>query len=556
MFLIIILFEVTNGYSQHSLIKIPYPVNTEDLDEICPVVSYDETTLFFTRVADVQCEKTLHIDSVDVFQFLNEEDYIKKLTEVYSQLASKPIINPLKSSYNQDIWYSKLKNGQTEGIYHPGYPINDVLPNSICSNYGMSNTFLVINQFDPKGGIERGFSVTEKNNDDFSFPRPIKIKDFNKISSEINIAASLDSMVLILAMADAGNMDLFISFRLEHNTYSAPVNMGGDVNTEFRESTPMLSPDTKRLFFTSDRPGGYGGKDIFYIDRVGQTFYSWTNPIRLSPPVNSKYDDSHPHVMKDNNNIFFSSNREGTSDIYQAKLLRQKIDKDLTVIVHIINGETGEKSPGELIWGNAYQEERPGYFRSKDGLCAYKFFENKPVCFKAINRNMQSIEIIIDPQELIDEEIHIKTLELVMYSDGRIFLENKPTNPFQNLPEKLSEEEIKKTILINNIYFERTKATVLPESYPALKKLSNVLLSRPKLYISIIGHTDNVGDPDALKKLSEDRAAAIKTILIAEGVPECRVTTYGFGGSKPLAPNDTEENKSKNRRVEIKIVSQ
>ena len=95
MFLIIILFEVTNGYSQHSLIKIPYPVNTEDLDEICPVVSYDETTLFFTRVADVQCEKTLHIDSVDVFQFLNEEDYKKKLTEVYSQLASKPIINPL-----------------------------------------------------------------------------------------------------------------------------------------------------------------------------------------------------------------------------------------------------------------------------------------------------------------------------------------------------------------------------------------------------------------------------------------------------------------------------
>lgn len=133
-----------------------------------------------------------------------------------------------------------------------------------------------------KERIERGFSVTEKNNDDFSFPRPIKIKDFNKISSEINIAASLDSMVLILAMADAGNMDLFISFRLEHNTYSAPVNMECDVNTEFRESTPMLSPDTKRLFFTSDRPGGYGGKDIFYIDRVGQTFYSWTNPIRLS----------------------------------------------------------------------------------------------------------------------------------------------------------------------------------------------------------------------------------------------------------------------------------
>jgi outer membrane protein OmpA-like peptidoglycan-associated protein len=556
LFLIIFLLEVTNGFSQHSLVKIPYPVNTEDLDEICPVVSYDESTLFFTRVADYQCERTLFIDSVNVHLTLNEAQYLEKLQYVYNQLASSPIKEPLKSGYNQDIWYSKLKNGQTEGIYHPGYPINDVLPNSICSNYGKTNTFLVINQFDPHGGIERGFSVAEKHGNDFTFPTPIKIKDFNKISSEINITASLDSFVLILAMAEGGNMDLYISFRLEPNLYSVPVNMGSDVNTEFRESTPMLTPDTKRLFFTSDRPGGYGGKDIYYVDRIGPTFYSWSAPIKLSPPVNSLYDDSHPHIMNDNNFIFFSSNRDGTSDIYQAKLLRQKIDKDLTITVHIINGDTGEKSPGELIWGDAYQEERPGYFRSKDGLCKYKFFENKPVSFKAINRNMQSAEIILDPQELMNDGIYAKTLELVMYSDGRIFVEKKPTNLIQNLPEKLSEEDINKTILINNIYFERTKPTVLPESYPALQKLSNVLLSRPKLYITIIGHTDNVGDPEALKKLSEDRADAIKTILIAEGVPDSRVTTYGYGGAKPIAPNDTEENKSKNRRVEIKIVSQ
>jgi OmpA-OmpF porin, OOP family len=543
-------------FTQHSLKKLIYPINTEELHEICPVVSYDEKSLFFTRVADVQCEKTLFIDSVDVFQSLNEEEYLKKLTEVYSQIASKPIIDPLKSSYNQDIWYSNLINGEANGIYHPGYPINDVLPNSICSNYGKSNTFLVINQFDPKGGIERGFSVTEKNNDDFSFPRPIKIIDFNKISSEINITASLDSMVLILAMAEANNMDLYISFRVEPNVYSKPVNMGGDINTEYRESTPMLTPDAKRLFFTSDRPGGYGGKDIYYVDRLGPTFYSWSAPVKLMPPLNSPFDDSHPHIMYDNNVIFFSSNRDGSSDIFKAKLLRQKIEKDLIVKVLIINGETGEKSPGELIWGDAYQEERPGYFRSKDGLCAYKFFENKPIVFKAINRNMQSTEIILDPQELMEEGIYTKTLELVMYSDGRTFVEKNTIAQKQNIQEKISEDDINKTILINNIYFERTKPTVLPESYPALQKLSNVLLSRPKLYISIIGHTDNVGDPDALKKLSEDRAAAIKTILIAEGVPENRVTTYGFGGSKPLAPNDTEENKSKNRRVEIKIVSQ
>ncbi len=552
--MIVLAASVCQG--QHSLKKLDYPINTDELNEICPVVSYDENMLFFTRVADIHCEKTLYIDSIDVYQALNEADYQLKLIQVYSQLASAPIKNPLKSSFNQDIWYSKLVDGQAEGIYHPGYPINDVLPNSICSNYGKNNAFLVINQFSPHGGIERGFSVTEKVGDDFTFPKPIIITDFSKAGSEINITASLDSTVLILAMTEDGNMDLYISFRLEPNVYSKPINMGLDINTKYRESTPMLTPDSKRLFFTSDRPGGYGGKDIYYVERTSESFYSWSSPVKLSPPVNSVYDDSHPHMMQDNNVIFFSSNRDGSSDIFRAKLRRDKIKKDLIIKVVIINGETGEKSPGELIWGNAYQEERPGFFRSKDGLCAYKFFENKPVAFKAVNRNMKSAEVIIDPQEIMESDTYTKTLELVMYNDGRMIevAEGNITNPKSQ--DEISEEEINNTILLNNIYFEKAKPIVLPVSFPALEKLSKVLVSRPKLYITVIGHTDNVGNPEALKALSEERALAIKNILVTNGVPAYRVNTLGYGGTKPIAPNDTEDNKSKNRRVEIKIVSQ
>ena len=83
-----------------------------------------------------------------------------------------------------------------------------------------------------------------------------------------------------------------------------------------------------------------------------------------------------------------------------------------------------------------------------------------------------------------------------------------------------------------------------------------MLLSRSRLYISIIGHTDNVGDKTALKTLSEDRAMSIKQVLIEKGVPDYRVNTIGYGDTRPIAPNDTEENKSKNRRVEIKVISQ
>ena len=149
------------------------------------------------------------------------------------------------------------------------------------------------------------------------------------------------------------------------------------------------------------------------------------------------------------------------------------------------------------------------------------------------------------------------TLELILYGDDRPVTQKvKENTEPQNIENGLSELELNRTILLNNIYFERTKAVVLPESYPTLQKLADVLLSRSRLYISIIGHTDNVGDKTALKTLSEDRAMSIKQVLIEKGVPDYRVNTIGYGDTRPIAPNDTEENKSKNRRVEIKVISQ
>ncbi len=545
---------------QHSLKKIDYPVNSDHLDEICPVVSYDEEFLFFTRVADPKCEKTLFVDSFDVFVTMGESKYLSKLSQVFTQIAAEPISDPFVSSYNQDIWYTKLKNGNTEGIYHPGYPINDVLPNSICANFGKKNKYLVINQFELYGGIDRGFSTTEKNGVDFSFPTPINIKNFTTKSNEVNITASLDSSVLILAMLTKDSlvhMDLFVSFNNGDNNYSEPIHMGNDINSRFRESTPMLTHDGKRLFFASDRPGGYGGKDIYFSDRLDFTYTKWSVPQKLNPPVNSEFDDSHPHLLKDNNIIYFTSNRDGSSDIFKAKLLRQKLENEIIITIHIINGVTGKKMVGELTWGEAYKDKRDGFFRSKDGICGYKFFENKPISFIATNRNYISQKVIIDPQELINAGIYKKTIELIMYADSSYEKKNEAPKVIHfKEPIAITELDLNNTIMLNNIYFERAKPTVLSESYPSIDKLAEVLLTRPKLYIQIVGHTDNIGDKAALKLLSEQRADAIKTLLVERGVPTERIDTKGYGDTKPLAPNDTEVNKSKNRRVEIKIISQ
>lgn len=562
IFIIVYVFlaTISIGLGQHSLKKIDYPVNSDHLDEICPVVSYDEDILFFTRVADPNCEKTLFVDSFDVFLTMDETKYNDKLKQVFTQIAAQPIADPYASSYNQDIWYTKLKNSETEGIFHPGYPINDVLPNSICANFGKQHKYLVINQFATFGGIDRGFSMTEKSGIDFKFPTPIHIKNFTTKSNEVNITASLDTSVLILAMITKDSfvhMDLFVSFHSGDHNYSEPIHMGNGINSPYRESTPMLTHDGKRLYFTSDRPGGYGGKDIYYSDRLDFTYTKWSVPQKLNPPVNSIYDDSHPHLLKDNDVIYFTSNRDRSSDIFKAKLLRQKLEKEIVITFHMINGETGKKMVGELSWGEAYKDKREGFFRAKDGICGYKFFENKPMSFIANNRNYKSQEVIIDPQELANAGIYEQTVELILYADSTYGKRVEvPKVVHQNEPAAITEQDLKKTIMLDNIYFERAKPIVLTESYPSIDKLAEVLLIRPKLYIQIVGHTDNVGDKDALRILSEQRAEAIKTLLIERGVPSARIDTHGYGDTKPLGPNDTEANKSKNRRVEIKIISQ
>lgn len=562
IFIIVCVFlaTISIGLGQHSLKKIDYPVNSDHLDEICPVVSYDEDILFFTRVADSNCEKTLFVDSFDVFLTMDETKYNDKLKQVFTQIAAQPIADPYASSYNQDIWYTKLKNSETEGIFHPGYPINDVLPNSICANFGKQHKYLVINQFATFGGIDRGFSMTEKSGIDFKFPTPIHIKNFTTKSNEVNITASLDTSVLILAMITKDSfvhMDLFVSFHSGDNNYSEPIHMGNGINSPYRESTPMLTHDGKRLYFTSDRPGGYGGKDIYYSDRLDFTYTKWSVPQKLNPPVNSIYDDSHPHLLKDNDVIYFTSNRDRSSDIFKAKLLRQKLEKEIVITFHMINGETGKKMVGELSWGEAYKDKREGFFRAKDGICGYKFFENKPMSFIANNRNYKSQEVIIDPQELANAGIYEQTVELILYADSTYGKKVEvPKVVHQNEPAAITEQDLKKTIMLDNIYFERAKPIILTESYPSIDKLAEVLLTRPKLYIQIVGHTDNVGDKDALRTLSEQRAEAIKTLLIERGVPSARIDTHGYGDTKPLGPNDTEANKSKNRRVEIKIISQ
>lgn len=120
-------------------------------------------------------------------------------------------------------------------------------------------------------------------------------------------------------------------------------------------------------------------------------------------------------------------------------------------------------------------------------------------------------------------------------------------------PKKKPVQQVLKDAF-NNLDFEFNKATIKPGSFDSLNELSNVLNSAQQWNLILSGHTDNKGSKDYNLKLSTARAEAVKTYLINKGVQPERITAKGFGDTMPIAPNDTEENRALNRRVEFFIV--
>ncbi|MBK8701622.1 MAG: OmpA family protein [Saprospiraceae bacterium] len=553
----LLLFAVWHLQAQHSLRVLPYPVNTEYFNEICPILSQDEKQLFYTRTGSPLFNKTLIMNGKDVFTSMDEDRYYETLAAVYSQIAGKTINNPIHSTFNQDVHVAGMSGDTIVYVTHPGYPLNNALPNSICALFGNGYEYIVINQFEEAGGMREGFSkVRIDSHLESSFPDAIVIDGFDKRAQEVNLTVSSDMGYIFIAMtrAKTRDKDIFMAKRIEENHYCLPIDLS-TINTAFHEMTPYLSKDQSRLYFASDRPGGYGGLDVYYAERLDDSYEKWSMPVKLQPPLNSEHNESHPFVLADNNHIYFTSDRAGNSDIYSARLLRSKKIKKIKINIRTVN-EDGRKFPAEIKWGNPYSEnemEWKGYFRSRDGSHTVYVEENQPIAFMAENRGLMTGIRVIDPQELFEQDVEEVTLNLTLrpikeekYAEMKSVVEEEMILPFD-----LKEGSV---TVLNHIYFERSTAVVLKESLVNIKKLAEVLQRHPNLVISIDGHTDNVGDKNDLFSLSEDRARSIKKLLVAEGVPSDLILTKGYGDTRPLTDNSTEEKRQQNRRVEITII--
>lgn len=384
-----------------------------------------------------------------------------------------------------------------------------------------------------------------------------------------------------------GSCDLYISY-LTKTGWSKPQNLGRNINSDFWESTPSLSPDKRALYFSSNRPGGYGGKDIWvsYRDERG----TWGIPYNLGPEINTSGDESTPFIHADNQTLYFNSTGlPGYSEKPDLFVTRKQKDgawskpENLGYPINTIDDEGSLfiAADGHTAYYSSDKSDTRG------GLDIYTFqlpedirplktlwvqgrvFDKKttdglPSVVELTDlesgNNVSKLQTDEDGEFLVtlpvgkDYAFTVRRKGYLFYSENYHISDTAPDSTF-TADIGLQPIEKDASVILKNIFFDTKKTVLKPESIVELNNIVTLLNDNPTVKIQIIGYTDNVGKPADNLALSKGRAVAVVNYLIEKGIAPGRLTFDGKGESDPIADNGTEEGRARNRRTELKVVS-
>ena len=327
--------------------------------------------------------------------------------------------------------------------------------------------------------------------------------------------------------------DLYVSIK-ENDSWSAPINLGKNINTAGEDTSPFLSSDGKTLYFSSNGRPGYGDQDIFVARRTGDGWTDWSTPINLGPGVNSPYFDAYYTVPAAGDYAYFVSYDKGfgRADIFRILLHESVRPKNVTLVKgKVLNSKTNAPLTAAVHFENLDNGTDMGEARTDPKTGAYQII--LPFGFhygvRATTKGFYSVHENLDLKETAKYAEVTKDLVMVPI-------------------------EVGETVKLNNVFFDAGQPGLKPASFPELDRLVSILKETPNISIELEGHTDNMGKADVLQKLSEDRVEAVKKYLVSKGINSNRISGKGYGGTRPVSNGNTEADRQLNRRVEFRIV--
>lgn len=457
--------------------------------------------------------------------------------------------HPLNTKYNsvrnsQDIWYSRRDSfGNWSNAKHLGYPLNTYHYNAVFWISPDNNRILIRNAFVDGDYAGNGVSICHKlKNGKWSLPEALRIRNYARYDRGRQNGASMtqDGQTLLLYMSEqAGSEDndIYVSFLQTDSTWSEPKSIGKKINLkDYNEMTPYMAADGETLYFSSNRPGGLGDNDIWMSKRIDRTWQKWSEPVNLGAPINTPGWDAFFTMDAGGEYAYMSSSEAGygESDIVRVKLLEK--EKPLPVVLvsgNVFNAKTRQPLSASLVYetlpdgtvaGNGISDPADGAFK-----IVLPFDKNYSIRATADKFFAQSENLNLDSLVKAGyKEIH-KDLYLVPIEIGSV-------------------------VRLNNVFFDFDKWNLRPESFIELDRVVKLLQENPAIEIEMSAHTDSKGSDEYNLKLSDNRARSVMEYILSKGIAPNRITSKGYGESKPVDTNETDEGRQMNRRVEFTIV--
>lgn len=493
----------------------PYPVQgiCTERDEYLPIISADDGTMWFTR-------KQAYVDKNGISGMISDKEL------------------ELFSYSNRD------KNGQfTKGQRMP-YPFNKEGSEG-GATMSIDNKHVFFTKCKDEGGPVINCDIYYSDNINGEWTEAKKLEGVNDpVYWDSQPTLASDGKTLYFASdrkGGRGGVDLYVTVKdIVSGVWSKPENLGPVINTSNDEKTPFVHSDFQTLYFSSDGQPGVGGFDIFY-SRKGEDG-KWGEPKNIGIPINTNADDLGFFVSTDGHLGYFASNEPGRAkgrsvgkyDIYSFELYK-------------------EARPDEVAFFKGKVEDKANT-EKKDFKVEVKDAVTKKVTEAMVDTVTGDYAVVVNTKVKNDLIITVKKDNYAFSSQLVLKDSIKDSKPVK-VNMQVDTIKVNEKYPLNNIYYKTNSAELDPRSMIVIEEFVEFLKANPTITIEVYGHTDNVGDAKSNLALSTDRAFTVRDKLLEKGIEEKRLIAFkGFGPSQPIADNNTEAGRSKNRRTEFVIV--
>jgi outer membrane protein OmpA-like peptidoglycan-associated protein len=412
----------------------------------------------------------------------------------------------------------------------------------------------------------------------------------NTVDNDGAVCISSDGQEILIFKDDKGDGNIY-STKLQGTYWSVPKKLNSHINSKSWEPSAFIAANGRTLYFTSDRPGGYGGTDIYKSEKNSDG--EWGKAVNLGPEINTMYDEDAPFLHPDGITLYFTSNGHETMggfDIFESSKLEGgkwsepvnvgypinspddeafyvlSPDRKTAYYTSIREGGLGEKDNYMI----SYMDVRENSLSLQKGLVlGQNQLTAKNVKITVTNNHSHELEGIYYPNESTGKYLFMlepgKSHNITYEADGFMFYsENRYVSKADDYNEivksiKLPPIAIGSSVVLNNIFFDFDKSTLRPNSKAELIRLYEFLYNHPKLLVEITGYVDADNADDYNLSLSKDRASAVVEYLVEKGIKRERLQADGCGDVSSFPEQKANISYSPrvrqlNQRVELKII--